>query len=71
MSSMSSVWSTITLSNSTAKAEKQLREYRDDLKYLYSCFTKIPALRLSPDHRARLIKGYEQFPFDTAVPLFV
>jgi len=70
MSSMSSVWSTLTLSNSAAKAEKQMVQHREDIKYLYSCFTKIPALRLSPDHRARLIAGYEEFPFDTAVPLF-
>lgn len=70
MSSMSSVWSTLTLSNSVAKAEKQMAQHREDIKYLYSCFTKIPALRLSPDHRARLIAGYEEFPFDTAVPLF-
>lgn len=70
MSSMSSVWSSITLSNSAAKAEKNMAQHREDLKYLYSCFTKIPALRLAPDHRARLVSGYEEFPFDTAVPLF-
>lgn len=70
MSSMSSMWSTLTLSNSVAKAEKQMAQHREDIKYLYSCFTKIPALRLSPDHRARLIAGFEEFPFDTAVPLF-
>lgn len=69
MSSMSSMWSALTLSNSAAKAEKQMAQYRDDIRYLYSCFTKIPALRLSPDHKARLISGYEEFPFDTAVPL--
>ncbi|SMY19377.1 unnamed protein product [Zymoseptoria tritici ST99CH_1A5] len=71
MSSMSSMWSTFTLSNSVAKAEKQMVQHRDDIKYLYSCFTKIPALRLAPDHRARLIEGFEEFPFDTAVPLFI
>lgn len=71
MSSMSSVWSALSLSNSVAKQEKQMAQHRDDIKYLYSCFTKIPALRLSPDHRAPLISGFEEFPFDTAVPLFV
>lgn len=70
MSSMSSMWSTLTLSNSAAKAEKKMAQYREDLKYLYSCFTKIPSLRLAPDSRARLISGFEEFPFDTAVPLF-
>ncbi|KXT09884.1 hypothetical protein AC579_3001 [Pseudocercospora musae] len=71
MSSVSSVWSSLTGSNSAAKAEKQKTQYGDDLKYLYSCFTKIPALRLSRDDRARRIAGYEEFPFDTCVPLFV
>lgn len=70
MSSMSSMWSSFTLSNSAAKQEKQMAQFRDDIKYLYSCFTKIPALRLSPDHRAHLISGFEEFPFDAAVPLF-
>ena len=70
MSSMSSLWSNLTLANSAAKVEKQMAQHREDVRYLYSCFTKIPALKLSPDHRARLIDGYEEFPFDTAVPLF-
>lgn len=70
MSSMSSLWSNLTLSNSAAKTEKLMAQYREDIRYLYSCFTKIPALRLSPDHRAKLVSGYEEFPFDTAVPLF-
>ena len=70
MSSMSALWSNLSLSNSAAKTEKLMAQYREDIRYLYSCFTKIPALRLSPDHRARLISGYEEFPFDTAVPLF-
>lgn len=70
MSSVSSLWSNFSLSNSAAKEEKRMAQHRDDIKYLYSCFTKIPALKLSPDHRARLISGFEEFPFDTAVPLF-
>ncbi|KAF1831784.1 hypothetical protein BDW02DRAFT_37195 [Decorospora gaudefroyi] len=71
MSGMSSLWSSLRLgSNSEAKAEKQKAQLQEDLRYLYSAFTKIPCLRLSPDHKARLIAGYEEFPFDTAVPLF-
>ncbi|KAF2501577.1 hypothetical protein BU16DRAFT_449958 [Lophium mytilinum] len=71
MSGMSSLWSTLGLaSNSAAKAEKQKAAIQEDLKYLYSAFTKIPCLRLAPDHKARLIAGYEEFPFDSAVPLF-
>lgn len=72
MSGMSSLWANFGLSsNSTAKTEKQKAAIKEDLKYLYSAFTKIPCLRLAPDHKARLIAGYEEFPFDTAVPLFV
>ncbi|KAF1841380.1 uncharacterized protein K460DRAFT_379470 [Cucurbitaria berberidis CBS 394.84] len=71
MSGMSSLWSSLRLgSNSAAKAEKQKAQLQEDLRYLYSAFTKIPCLRLAPDHKARLIAGYEEFPFDTAVPLF-
>ncbi|KAL6712685.1 hypothetical protein ACN47E_000562 [Coniothyrium glycines] len=71
MSGMSSLWSSLRIgSNSAAKAEKQKAQLQEDLRYLYSAFTKIPCLRLSPDHKAHLIAGYEEFPFDTAVPLF-
>lgn len=71
MSGMSSLWSNFGLSsaNSAAKVERQKAQVQADLKYLYSAFTKIPCLRLAPDRRARLIQGYEEFPFDTAVPL--
>ncbi|KAF2747616.1 hypothetical protein M011DRAFT_49114 [Sporormia fimetaria CBS 119925] len=69
MSGMSSLWSSLR-PNSAAKAEKQKAALQEDLKYLFSAFTKIPCLRLAPDHKARLISGYEEFPFDSAVPLF-
>ncbi len=71
MSGMSSLWATFGLGSgsSATKTEKQKVAIDNDLKYLYSAFTKIPCLRLAPDRRARLIEGYEEFPFDTAVPL--
>ncbi|KAI9817794.1 MAG: hypothetical protein M1827_000913 [Pycnora praestabilis] len=71
MSGMSSLWSSFGLgaSSSAAKTEKTKAAIQSDLRYLYSAFTKIPCLRLSPDRKARLIEGYEEFPFDTAVPL--
>lgn len=71
MSGMSSLWSSFGLSgaSSAAKIARQQAANAEDLKYLYSAFTKIPCLRLTPDRRARLISGYEEFPFDTAVPL--
>lgn len=73
MSGMGALWSSFGLgggSGSVARSEKAKAALEADLKYLYSAFTKLPSLRLSPDHRARLIRGYEEFPFDTAVPLF-
>ncbi|KAI1618544.1 hypothetical protein EDD36DRAFT_34766 [Exophiala viscosa] len=70
MSGMSSFWSTIGLGGGTSKTEKAKALTEADLTYLYSAFTKLPSLRLTADHRARLIQGYEEFPFDTAVPLF-
>ncbi|OGM42944.1 Leucine Rich Repeat domain protein [Aspergillus bombycis] len=71
MSGMSALWSSFGLGSkdSVSKSEKAKAALEADLKYLYSAFTKIPCLRLAPDRRARLIRGYEEFPFDTAVPL--
>lgn len=71
ISGMSNLWSGFGLGSSTsaAKTEKAKAQLLIDLKYLYSAFTKIPCLQLSPDRKAPLIGGYEEFPFDTAVPL--
>ncbi|EPE03490.1 leucine rich repeat domain-containing protein [Ophiostoma piceae UAMH 11346] len=73
MSGMSTLWNSIGLGSSisAARTERQKAALQADLKYLYSAFTKIPCLRLAPDWRARLIRGYEEFPFDSAVPLYV
>lgn len=71
MSGMSSLWASFGLgSGGAARGERQKAAIEADLKYLYSAFTKIPCLRLAPDRRARLIEGYEEFPFDSAVPLY-
>lgn len=71
ISGMSALWSNLGIgsSNNSGKNEKSKAQMIVDLKYLYSAFTKIPCLRLAPDRKARLIGGYEEFPFDTAVPL--
>ncbi|KEY70240.1 hypothetical protein S7711_04349 [Stachybotrys chartarum IBT 7711] len=73
MSGMSALWASfgIGASISAARTERQKAALQADLKYLYSAFTKIPCLRLAPDWRARLISGFEEFPFDSAVPLYV
>lgn len=70
MSGMSTFWSSIGLGGGSSRSEKAKALTQGDLTYLYSAFTKLPSLRVTTDHRARLIKGYEEFPFDTAVPLF-
>lgn len=72
-SGMTSIWANLNLGSTSAMArtEKQKSAIEADLTYLYASFTKIPCLRLAQDRRARLIKGYEEFPFDTAVPLLV
>lgn len=69
MSGMSALWSGMGAPSSW-KPEKARLALENDIKYVYGAFTKLPALRLAPDHRTPHIKGYEQFPFDTAVPLF-
>ncbi|KAL8929596.1 MAG: hypothetical protein Q9172_000392 [Xanthocarpia lactea] len=71
MSGMSALWSGFASSNNATKSEKAEAQLMLDLKYLYSAFTKIPCLRLSPDQSIRLIRDHEEFPFDTAVPLLV
>ncbi|KAK4138343.1 hypothetical protein BT67DRAFT_430983 [Trichocladium antarcticum] len=73
MSGMSALWASFGIGSSisAARTERQKAAIQADLKYLYSAFTKIPCLKLSPDWRAHLIKGYEEFPFDSAVPLYV
>ena len=72
ISGMSNLWTGLGLGSPTAnaaKTEKAMAQLLIDLKYLYSAFTKIPCLRLCPDRKAHLIRGYEEFPFDSAVPL--
>ncbi len=72
VSGVSSLWTTFGLgpANGGARTDKAKAALDADLKYLYSAFTKIPCLRLAPDRKAGLIKGFEEFPFDTAVPLW-
>lgn len=73
-STMSSMWSSLSASLSggiESRRTKQKAVAKEDLRYLYSAFTKIPHLKLAMDHRIRRIQGYEEFPFDSAVPLWV
>ncbi|KAK9456550.1 hypothetical protein V1511DRAFT_456491 [Dipodascopsis uninucleata] len=64
MSTFSSIF------NRTAfNKERARRTAEQDLIYLYSAFTKLPALRLTQDPKSKVIEGFEEFPFDRAVPL--
>lgn len=65
------LWRSIIAATSAVKREQEKLAIIEDTKYLYSAFTKIPALRLSSDYNARLIRGFEDLPFDTRVPLHV
>jgi len=72
MSNVSSIWSGYNFSTTSAhKMEKQKAHILEDLRYLYSAFTKIPCLKLANDYRVPRIAGFEEFPFDTAVPVHV
>ena len=72
VSSMSHALSNITFpGSSAAKRAKQQAAAQDDVRYLYSAFTKVPCLKISVDHRLRRIAGFEEFPFDTAVPITI
>ena len=72
VSNVSQLLSNISFTgNSASKTAKQEAVAREDIRYLYSAFTKIPCLKISVDHRLRPIAGFEEFPFDTAVPLNV
>lgn len=72
MSNVSSMWTGFSFpSTSAAKLERQKAAILEDLRYLYSAFTKIPCLKLANDYRVPRISGFEEFPFDTAVPIYV
>jgi hypothetical protein len=63
---VSSVWTGLGLWGGASRSEAQVTE---DLKLLYSAFCKIPAIRLAPDKKLKPILGFEEYPFDTCVPL--
>ncbi|KAL8714936.1 MAG: hypothetical protein Q9220_001449 [cf. Caloplaca sp. 1 TL-2023] len=69
ISGISALWSGFATSKINAKGEKAQAQLIVDLKYLYAAFTKIPCLQISPDAAANMVRDYEEFPFDTAVPL--
>ncbi|CCG80616.1 Leucine rich repeat protein [Taphrina deformans PYCC 5710] len=61
-----SVWTGFGVFGSSIRTEELIAE---DLKQLYSAFCKLPTLRICPNPSIKLINGFEEYPFDTAVPL--
>lgn len=62
VSSASVYWMSFSFSKDPKVIQK-------DVKYLYSSFTKIPCLVLSPHTKINSIAGYEEYPCDTSLPL--
>lgn len=62
VSSASVYWMSFSFSKDPKVIQK-------DVKYLYSSFTKIPCLVLSPHTKINSIAGYEEYPCDTLLPL--
>lgn len=71
-SALSSLWTSIaggaSVDSSSVADNPALVNH---LRYLYTSFQRLPCIRLSPDASLRLIRNYQEFPFDTAVPLMV
>ncbi|KAG4305404.1 hypothetical protein PORY_000960 [Pneumocystis oryctolagi] len=68
---ISSLWGRLSTGWKFLPEEKVYELVRSDIVYLYSSFTKLPSLKLMPSSSFPMIDGYEEFPFDTAIPLSV
>lgn len=69
ISSVRSIMSTASVFRRSLAYSKDPRVLERDIRYLYSSFTKIPCLVLSPKTRTNNIACYEEYPCDTSVPL--
>lgn len=69
INSMKSIVSSASMYWRSVGFSKDPKVINKDLKYLYSSFTKIPCLILSPKTKMNSISGYEEYPCDTSVPL--
>ncbi|QSL65619.1 hypothetical protein MERGE_002932 [Pneumocystis wakefieldiae] len=68
---VSNIWGRLSSGWKISPKERGYEQVQTDIMYLYSSFTKLPSLRLVPSSSFRMIDGYEEFPFDTAIPLSV
>ncbi|CAH6722407.1 putative uncharacterized leucine-rich repeat-containing protein C926.06c [[Candida] jaroonii] len=69
INSMRSIVSNASLYWRNFNVSKDPKVIKKDIKYLYSSFTKIPCLILSPKTKINGITGYEEYPCDTSVPM--
>ncbi|KAG5437493.1 hypothetical protein PCANB_000921 [Pneumocystis canis] len=68
---VSSLWGRLSSGWKIFPKERTYEFIKSDIMYLYSSFTKLPSLKLMPSSNFQMIEGYEEFPFDTAIPLSV
>ncbi|KAG5513889.1 hypothetical protein PMAC_000511 [Pneumocystis sp. 'macacae'] len=68
---VSNLWGRLSAGWRDPPKERVYELIQSDIVYLYSSFTKLPSLRLLPSSNFQMIDGYEEFPFDTAIPLSV
>ncbi|GEQ70362.1 hypothetical protein JCM33374_g4038 [Metschnikowia sp. JCM 33374] len=69
INSMKSIVSSASVYWMSFSFSKDPRVIQKDVKYLYSSFTKIPCLILTPRTKINSVSGYEEYPCDTSVPL--
>lgn len=69
ISSVKSIVSSASVYWMSFSFSKDPKVIQKDVKYLYSSFTKIPCLVLSPHTKINSIAGYEEYPCDTLLPL--
>lgn len=69
MNSVKSIVSSASVYWMSFSFSKDPKVIQKDVKYIYSSFTKIPCLALSPLTKINSISGYEEYPCDTSLPL--
>ncbi|KAK6198573.1 uncharacterized protein RJT21DRAFT_108642 [Scheffersomyces amazonensis] len=69
INSMKSIVSSASVYWRSFAFSKDPKIINKDIKYLYSSFTKIPCLILTPKTKINSISSYEEYPCDTSVPV--
>ena len=69
INSMRSIVSSASVYWRSFAFSKDPKVINKDLRYLYSSFTKIPCLILTPKTKINSITSYEEYPCDTSVPV--